>query len=63
MSIRYTALRLSLMDDRLSTSFVDAEFVLDVKIKNGRRMFHEEPVDRKVTFEIKCHDSKTKRTV
>ena len=39
---------------RLTTSWVDAEFILDLKFLSGRRVFVEEPYKRTVVYELSC---------
>ena len=44
---------------RLTTSWVDAEYVLDLKLPGNQRLFSETILQSTVVYEFKCHSSKT----
>lgn len=45
--------------DRLSTSSLDAQFILKLKNSSGQGMFDETPIERKVTYKFDCIFAKT----
>lgn len=44
---------------RLTTSSLDAQFILKLKNSSGEGMFNELPIERKVTYKFDCIFAKT----
>lgn len=44
---------------RLTTSSLDAQFILRLKNSSGEDMFNESPIERKVTYKFDCIFAKT----
>ena len=49
--------------DRLTTSWVDANFIVDRKLPSGNRMFSKSPAEVRVTYIIKCANTYTKEDI
>lgn len=44
---------------RLSTSWIDAEYILDLKLPRGQKMFSESSTSSSVIYEIKCYSRRS----
>ena len=47
-------LLIMMLETRVTTTWVDAEFILDLKFASGRRMFDETPHRVRVVYEFIC---------
>lgn len=45
-----------MLSNRLTTSAADAEFVLDLSLRSGRRLFQKDVSERKVVFVFVCRN-------